>query len=106
MPISLSRTRFAPSAEWNSSEEILAHRQRTRQGFTMLELLVVLAILWVLMGLMLPAVQRVREAASRASCANNLRQLALAAQLYNDTCGRLPPGQIGPYQWVVPNQPN
>jgi prepilin-type N-terminal cleavage/methylation domain-containing protein/prepilin-type processing-associated H-X9-DG protein len=77
---------------------------RRRRGFSLIELMVVIAVIGILVALLLPAVQYAREAARRNSCRSNIRQIGIALQNYEAQYQYFPPGGIARADWANSNQ--
>ena len=81
------------------------HRRRQIRGFTLLELLIVIAIIAVLIALLLPSVQQAREAARKTQCRNNLMNIGLGLRTYNQAHGVLPPGCVNATGPIAADEP-
>jgi prepilin-type N-terminal cleavage/methylation domain-containing protein len=96
--VSLTNVDHSMIRQENRGDSRPTLQSKRHAGFTLVELLVVIAIIGVLVALLLPAVQSAREAARRAQCANNLRQIALAVQNYHGSRSQLPPMRVDDHQ--------
>src|SRR5579885_1981406 len=88
-----------------TNSELRSHPTITPRGFTLIEMLTVIAIIFVLITLLLPAVQATRELSRANHCRNNLLQLGLALGNYHSTHGVLPPGVVNE-KGPISNLPN
>src|SRR5262249_26910646 len=80
--------------------DVFLPRRKRAGAFSLVELMIVIALLAALVGLLVPAVQRAREAANRNSCQNNLRQIATALHNYHDDQGAFPAGYVASAPYV------